>query len=87
MLPSISGIISVHDLKTVFSGSTDWITIHQVPESTHEEEFMGSGPFIEISFQIIPGEPVQTEIVTDPTTGMVKRIKLRRKGQDILVKA
>jgi len=84
MLPSISGLVSVHDLKTVFSGSADWITIHQNPESILDPEFQDSAPFMEMSFQIIPGEPVETQIVGDSATGQVRLIKLRRKADYII---
>lgn len=85
MLPSIPGMISAHDLKIIFSGSTDWITIHQTPESIQEDEFVNQAPFMQMSFQVIPGEPIETQIIVD-SNGLVKRIKIKRKSQDLLIK-
>lgn len=86
MLPSISGLVSVHDLQTIFSGSTEWITIHQDPQSILDPEFKESAPFMEMSFQIVPGEPVETQLVGDPSTGQVRLVRLRRKGGDYIIK-
>lgn len=86
MLPSIPGMISAHDLKIIFSNSTDWITVHQDINNLETEEFKNLGPFMQISFQIIPGQPIETQIVSDPDTGLVQYIKIRRKAQDLLLK-
>lgn len=84
MLPSFTGLVSGHDLATIFSDSTDWVTIHQMPESVSEPEYVDKAPWVQMSFQIRPGEPVQTEMEACKETGLVKRIKLRRRPQTIL---
>lgn len=84
MLPTVPGLVSVHDLKTVFSDSTEWITIHQLPESIEEPEYLDKGPWMQLSFQLVPGQPVDTDIELCHQTGLVKRVKLRRRPTTIL---
>ena len=85
MRPSLPGLVSVHDLKTLFSNSTAWVTIHQDPESIDEPEFVDKGPFVQISLELLPAEPVQTEFETDHDTGLIKRIKVRRREPGLIV--
>jgi hypothetical protein len=85
MLPAISGFISVKDLSKIFSNSSEWITIHQSKESIEDPEYSESYPFVYMTIQIVPGEPVQTDWISNES-GFIEIIKIKRKSTSIITK-
>lgn len=86
MRPGIPGLISVHDLKILFSNSTEWVTLHTLPESVSEPAYKDAGPFVSMLITLVPGEPVQTEFEVDHETNLVKRVQIRRKAEDVIIR-
>ncbi len=79
-MPSFSGFIPVKDLNTVFSDSKEWITIY-TQETALELE---NAPFIPVSFQIIPEEPIETKLTVNQDNGIVEKIQIKRKSISLI---
>jgi hypothetical protein len=79
MIPSFQGYVSVKELKNIFSTSEEWINLYQFPPESQPDD----GPFMWISIELTPEEPVETSLVAGKNN-LIDIIRVRRKSSSLI---